>query len=326
MRLLINIITIFIIFTTPLFAQDNEEKIEGTSETEIATSQFSECSDQYSALIFREDNDEILYSKRAEQVIYPASLVKLMTLYLTFEAIENKKITPNDKIIASKRAQEISEVNKINTLHLVAGDQITVKEAIRALIVKSFNEAAVMLSEAISQNEWNFVRKMNQKASELGMINSSFKNSSGLHEEGQYTTAYDLARLAKALKKDFPRYYHLFSLKEFKYLDKTYPTHNHILVDYKGAEGMKTGFTRASGFNLITSAKKGKNRLISVLTSCASYEKRDALMIELLDHSFKKIATNEHGDVKLNEEFDYQNTPSQDVVDESEMRFEMVVQ
>lgn len=312
-----------LIFTILLSLSNLTFASEEIAENE---SMFEECSNQYSVLIFHEKNDEILYSKRADKIIYPASLVKLMTLYLTFEAIELNKIKADDKIVASKRAQEVSEVNKINTLHLVAGDTLTVREAIRALIVKSFNEAAVMLSEKISDNEWNFVRAMNLKASELGMINTSFKNSSGLHEEGQYTTAYDLARLAKALKKDFPDYYHLFSLKEFKYKDRTYPTHNHVLVDYKGAEGMKTGFTRASGFNLITSAKKGQDRVISVLTSCASYEKRDQFMAQLLDHSFSNINNVSDDKLKLKDGFEYKNNVSERIKDyESEMRLDMAI-
>ena len=319
MKILKYVIITFFIISSKIYAADDVE----VNETK---SMFNECSDQYSALVFREDTGEILYSKRAEQIIYPASLVKLMTLYLTYEAIENNSISTDDVIYASKRAQEVSEVNKINTLHLIAGDSITVKQAIRALIVKSFNEAAVMLSEAISKNEWHFVRKMNLKAGELGMANTSFKNSSGLHEEGQYTTAFDLGRLAKSIKRDFPEYYHLFSLKEFEYDDKIFPSHNHVLLDYKGAEGMKTGFTRASGFNLITSAKKNNHRVISVLASCASYEDRDKFMMELLDHSFLNIKNNEGLDIKLREGFEFKPGKADNIRNyESEMRFEMLL-
>ncbi|MBL6665024.1 MAG: D-alanyl-D-alanine carboxypeptidase [Rickettsiales bacterium] len=312
--------TLLLFYSKATLASEIEES------NEEKESIFNECSDQYSALIVHEKNNEVLYSKRADQIIYPASLVKLMTLYLTFEAIELKQISPDDTIEASKRAQEVSEVNKINTLHLVAADTITVRQAIRALIVKSFNEAAVMLAEKISGNEWNFVRKMNQKAAELGMINSSFKNSSGLHEPGQYTTAYDLARLARSIKKDFPEYYHLFSLKEFTYNDITYPTHNHVLVDYQGAEGMKTGFTRASGFNLVTSAKKGNERVISILTSCASYEMRDQFMVQLLDHSFTRIKEDKENFSKLKNGFKYDESISNNIRDyESQMRFDMTI-
>lgn len=299
------------------YAQENENN-----------SLFQECSDQYSVLTFNEKTNEIIYAKRADKIIYPASLVKLMTLYLTFEAIEANLIDPEDEMIASKRAQEVSDVNSVNTLHLTIGDKLNVRQAIRALIVKSFNEAAVMLGEKISTSEWEFVRKMNVKATELGMLNTSFKNSSGLHDEGQYTTAYDLARLTKALKNDFPKYYHLFSLKEFIHNEKIYPTHNHVLVDYKGAEGMKTGFTRASGFNLITSAKKGDTRLITILAACASYEKRDKFMMQLLDYSFNLVKEKLFfKNIKLHDGFQYQRQHLQNYEKniESKMRFDMII-
>ncbi len=247
------------------------------------------CGKNYSAILFEEKSGKILFQKRADLTAYPASLVKMMTLYLTFEALENHKISADQELTISARGEEISKVNKSNTMRLKEGDKITVSQAIKATIVKSFNEAAVTLAEAVAQDEWSFVRLMNKKAAQLGMIESSFRNASGLHEEGQYTTAYDLARLSEAIKKDFPQYYHLFSLKEFGYDNKKYETHNHVLVSYKGAEGMKTGFTNASGFNLISAAKKGDDRIISVLLGCSTYQSRDELTKKLLDDAFKKL-------------------------------------
>ena len=127
---------------------------------------------------------------------------------------------------------------------------------------------------------------MNKKALELGMINTSFRNASGLHEEGQYTTASDLARLAIHLKKDFPQFYYFFGMKEFVYNNKTIKSHNRVLNEYEGAEGMKTGYTNASGYNLVTSAKNAKKRIFSVVTGCPSSRKRDDLSKFLLDLSF----------------------------------------
>lgn len=248
-----------------------------------------ECSDSYSSLVFEEKTGDILFSKRADEASYPASLTKLMTLYLTFEAIENKQLDVSQTLSFSSRGEEISAVNRVTTLHVQKHDTITVREAIQAVIVKSMNEAAIILAEAVSGNEWAFARKMNERAAQLGMVNSSFRNATGLHAEGQYTTTYDLARLVVALKRDFPGYYHLFSLKEFSYLDKEYETHNHVLVDYKGAEGMKTGFTNASGFNLISSAKRGDKRVVSVILGCATYQKRDEFTKELLDYAFERL-------------------------------------
>lgn len=265
------------------------------------------CSKGYTSLVFEEKTGDILFEKRSDEIVYPASLVKLMTLYLTFEAIENNKLTPEKSLIVSERGEEISKVNKSNTMRLRVGDKITVREAIHGVIVKSFNEAAVTLAEAVSEDEWDFARKMNEKAQKLGMINSSFRNSSGLHEEGQYTTAYDLALLTAAIKKDFPEYYHIFSLKEFSFNGTKYKTHNHVLVDYKGAEGMKTGFTNASGFNLVSAAKRGENRIISVLLGCSTFKQRDKFTKELFDESFNRLEKHQKNEweAKLGKAFDY---------------------
>lgn len=276
-----NILTKFFLIITAIFCMNF---IDITKEG---------CSHNYSSLVFEEDGD-VLFQTRPENIVYPASLTKVMTLYLTFEALEQKKLKASDPIAFSKRGEEISNVNKINTLHIKEGDTITVREAIRAVIVKSMNEAAVSLAEAVSGDEWRFVRKMNEKAEELGMYHTSYRNSTGLHAQGQYTTSYDLARLTLAIKKDFPEYYHLFSLKKFSYNKRTYRTHNHVLAEYRGSEGLKTGFTRASGFNLISVAKRNNKRVISVLASCASHQKRDKLTKQLLNKSFIKLAKRQH--------------------------------
>jgi D-alanyl-D-alanine carboxypeptidase len=247
------------------------------------------CGKSYSALVYDATNGDILFEKNSEKISYPASLVKLMTLYLTFEALDKKELKLDDVLIVSRRGEEISRVNNGNSLHLKAGDKITVEEAIRGIVVKSFNEAAVTLSEAVSGDEWEFVRKMNKAASHLGMINTSFRNASGLHEDGQYTTAFDLARLAYAIKTKFPNYYPVFASKGFTYKKRTYVTHNHVLLEYDGAEGMKTGFTRASGFNLIAAAKRKNQQIFSIIMGCDSQNKRDQFTKALLDYGFKKI-------------------------------------
>lgn len=282
------------------------------------------CSKNYSYLVFAEKSGEILSETRSDEISYPASLVKLMTLYLTFEAIEKHQLSFEKVLTISARGEEISKVNKVNTMNLREGDHILLGEAIYGVIVKSFNEAAVTLAEAVAGSEWEFVRRMNEKAQKLGMISSSFHNASGLHEEGQYTTSYDLARLVKAIKKDFPQFYHLFAMREFTYRGRKYETHNHVLVDYKGAEGMKTGFTNASGFNLITSAKKKNMRVVSVLLGCASYQQRDQFTKELLNEAFKKLAKNQKLKVetKLQRNFDYAAKEEKDDYEE-ELRFGM---
>ncbi|NBV05802.1 MAG: D-alanyl-D-alanine carboxypeptidase [Proteobacteria bacterium] len=270
MRKIILFLT-FLSITLPAFAQEKD------------------CSKDYSSLVIEEKTGAILYEKRSDKFSYPASLVKLMTLYLTFEALENKRLELNQVLTVSDRGEEIAKVNIVNTSRLKAGDKITVEQAIKAVIVKSFNEAAVTLSEAVASSEWEFVRKMNNKAEKLGMFNTSFRNVTGLHEEGQYTNSYDLARLALAIKKDFPQYYHFFALKKFTMNGQKYETHNYVLLDYKGAEGMKTGFTNASGFNLVSAAKKEEDRIISIVLGCSTAKSRDQLTKNLLDICFKKL-------------------------------------
>lgn len=284
------------------------------------------CSKVYASLVLEEKTKNILFEKRADEIVYPASLIKLMTLYLTFEALKNHQLDPEKVLTISERGEEVSRVNKGNSLHLKRGDKITTHEAILSVIVKSFNEAAVTLAEAISNSEWEFAKKMNDKAQELGMINSSFRNSSGLHDEGQYTTSYDLARLALAIKKDFPKYYHLFAIKKFSYHGVDYETHNHVLVDYRGAEGLKTGFTNASGFNLITTAKQNDRRVISVLVGCASYQQRDKFTKNLLNEAFEKLGRNEEREteISLSEGFNYKNKIEKNFY-EDEMRLGMVL-
>lgn len=278
-----------ILFSTPAFSEENG------------------CGGKYSSLVVDEGTGNILYEKRSDDMAYPASLVKMMTLYLTFEALENRKLDFDKSLTVSAHGEEIARVNHGNTLHLREGDQITVKEAVSSVIVKSFNEAAVTLAEAISGSEWEFVRKMNEKAAKLGMSHSSFRNASGLHEVGQYTTSYDLARLAIAIKKDFPQYYPLFAMKKFSFRKQQYASHNHVLMEYKGAEGMKTGFTNASGFNLVSAAKKDNSRLISIVLGCPTHQSRDKYTKRLLDICFKKLheEANSQPFVKLTKGFDY---------------------
>lgn len=252
----------------------------------------STCSKDGALISIEEESHKILFENNSQKLIYPASLVKMMTTYLTFEALHKNQLTLHKELTFSSRAQEVSKVNKVNTLDVKEGNKITIEKALQALIVKSYNEASIVLAEAISDNEWSFVRQMNKKALELGMINTSFRNASGLHEEGQYTTASDLARLAIHLKKDFPQFYYFFAIKEFVYNNKIIKTHNRVLTEYEGAEGMKTGYTNASGYNLVSSAKNNNKRIFSVVTGCQSSRKRDNLSKFLLDLSFLESSEN----------------------------------
>lgn len=248
----------------------------------------AECESDYSSLVFDKKTKNILFEKRADEIIYPASLTKVMTLYLTFEALKKNKLKLTDVLTASETAEDVSAMNKVNSLKLKAGDKMTVEQAIKASTVKSFNEASYMLAEKISGDEWNFVKKMNKKAKELKMNHTNFRNSTGFHDDGQYTTNYDLARLTAAIQNNFPDYIKYFSAKEFTYKGQKYFSHNHVLLTYKGAYGLKTGFTNKAGFNLIASAKRNEMQVNSILTGCESYQKRDSYTKNLLDESFKK--------------------------------------
>jgi D-alanyl-D-alanine carboxypeptidase len=164
-----------------------------------------------------------------------------------------------------------------------------VEDAIKGAIVKSFNETTVMLAEAISGSEWEFVQLMNKKAQKLGMEYTNFRNATGLHESGQFTNSYDLARLVLALRRDFPEYYHFFATKEIEIGGMKYKSHNTILFEYPGSEGLKTGFTNAAGYNLIAAAKKNDHRVISILMSCANIKARDEFTKQLLDKAFLEM-------------------------------------
>ena len=260
--------------------------------------QNEECSNNYAALVFEDKTNNIIFENEASEYRYPASLTKLMTIYLTFEALKNGKLHFHQELNVSDRDEDTSNVNKVLTLNLKIGDKLTVKEAIDGVLVKSFNEAAVMLSEAIAGSEWAFVELMNKKAKKFGMKYTNFRNATGLPDSGQFTTNYDLARMIIAIRLDFPEYYHLFATKETLINGTKYKTHNNVLLQYNGAEGMKTGFTNAAGYNLIAVALHNHHRVISILTSCASSGKRDEFTKSLLDYGFEVLSRN-HDKIKI---------------------------
>ncbi|MDA7705589.1 D-alanyl-D-alanine carboxypeptidase [Rickettsiales bacterium] len=249
-----------------------------------------QCNDTHTSLVFSENIDLNISENEASKKIFPASLVKIMTAYLVFEAIEEGKLSFDQKIKISARSNATSYVNRVTTLHLKIGDEITIKDALYGMIIKSFNGAAVALAEKIAGSEWEFAQMMNKKAIKIGMYDSNFRNASGLHDKGQYTTAYDLKKLILSIKNKYPQYYKIFGMKEIEIFDKKFTSHNNVLLNYKGAEGMKTGFTSLSGFNLISSAYKNDHRVFSILLSCESSNMRNNVTKKMLDEAFFKIA------------------------------------
>lgn len=232
------------------------------------------------SLIVDIDKGKVLHAENADLRIYPASLTKVMTIYLAFEAIKNGDLSFDDEITASARASSM----RPSKLGLKPGETISVREAIMSLIIKSANDSAVTLAEAVSgSSEDKFARLMTKRAHDLGMVNTTFRNASGWHHPEQKTTAVDLAKLAMALKRDFPEYYSLFSENSFTFRGNTYHTHNRVSRDYKWADGLKTGFTNPAGFNLITTASKDGRNIVGVVTGGRSSKARDVKMIALLD-------------------------------------------
>lgn len=243
---------------------------------------------KYAALVVHADSGEVLFARYADAKRYPASLTKMMTLYVLFEELEAGRIRLDQELDVSAQAAG----QPPSKLGLTAGSTIDVETAIKALVVKSANDAAVVIAEAVSGTEWRFAQRMTEKANSLGMARSTFRNASGLPNSRQITTARDLATLGRRLAQDFPQYYPYFATNEFVWNARTYRTHNAVAENYPGAEGLKTGYTRMSGFNLATAARRDGNRLIGVVMGGRSVRTRDTHMKELLDAAFGRIAKN----------------------------------
>jgi len=234
------------------------------------------------ALVFDMKSDLVIYSEEADRLWHPASLTKLMTAYLVFEALKAKKVTMESKLInsANARAQPPSKIG------LPLNATMKLKDAIEILIVKSANDVAVMIAEKIGGSEPNFVKSMNDTAKRLGMRRTKFYNPHGLPHQGQVTTARDMGMLARAIISDFPEYNHLFSLGSVKVGKRRMRSHNDLLRTYEGADGMKTGFICASGFNVVASATRNGRRMIVVVLGARSTKARRIRAIELFDHAF----------------------------------------
>jgi D-alanyl-D-alanine carboxypeptidase (penicillin-binding protein 5/6) len=237
------------------------------------------------SLVVDATTGKVLHQLNADKRLHPASLTKLMTCYIAFEAINRGKLTFNTQLPISKFAASRPRTK----LGLKAGNTITVKEAVLSLIVKSANDSAVVLGEAIGKTESNFARIMTKRAKDLGMHNTNFVNASGWHHPEQKTTAKDMAKLAIALKRDFPEFYPLFSKTSFYYKSTRHKGHNYVTKNLHGAEGMKTGYTAKSGWNLVTTAKRGAQRLVGVVLGEHNAKIRDNKMINLINRHFKEL-------------------------------------
>jgi D-alanyl-D-alanine carboxypeptidase len=237
---------------------------------------------QYAAIVIDADTGTVLHAVDADAPTYPASLTKMMTLYLTFGALSQHRLQLEHRLPISDYAASMAP----SKLGLKPGSSIRVEEAILAIVTKSANDAAVVLAEGLGGSEENFARMMTEQARRLGMSRTRFENASGLPDPDQVTTARDMALLGRALIAEFPAYYPYFSTRSFVFAGHVQANHNHLLETYDGADGIKTGFIRASGFNLVASAKRDGHRLIGVVFGGQSQPWRDHQMARLLDQGF----------------------------------------
>jgi D-alanyl-D-alanine carboxypeptidase len=250
----------------------------------IAPAQMAQAKPVQASIVVDARTGEIISASNADTLSYPASLTKMMTMYLLFEALEDGRVKLGDQITFSKFAAGQSATN----LNVDAGDQISVETAILALVVRSANDVATAVAEHLGGTEAGFARLMTAKAQSLGMPRTTFRNAHGLPDPKQKTTARDLATLSIALIRDFPRYYGYFSKTKFKYHGVNYAGHNRLLKSYKGYDGIKTGYIRASGFNLASSAERDGRRLVVVVLGGSSPSTRDRRVADLLTDGFRK--------------------------------------
>jgi D-alanyl-D-alanine carboxypeptidase len=247
--------------------------------------------DRYAAFVMDARTNEVLHEEMADEARFPASLTKMMTLYMLFEALERGDITMDTRWTASRNASR----QPPSRLGLACSrrrgcDSITVEQAIRALVVQSANDVAVLTAERLGGTEARFAANMTARARELGMTDTRFANASGLPDARHRTTARDMARLSQAIWHDFPEYYHYFSTPNFAWRRASGRNHNRLLGQIDGVDGIKTGYTRASGFNLATMAERGGRRVIVVVLGGETASARDAQVAYLLEGAYQEYA------------------------------------
>ncbi len=243
----------------------------------------------YAAMVIDARTGEVLHSRNADTRLHPASLTKMMTLYIAFEAISKGEISLDTAVTISKNAA----AEPPSKLGLRSGQKIKLRYLIRASAVKSANDAATAIGEAISGSEAAFARRMNRTAKAIGMTRTTFKNAHGLTETGHMSTARDMTTMGRRILYDYPQYYNLFSRRSTHAgIKEVNNTNRRLLDQYKGADGIKTGYTRAAGFNLVSSAQRGNERIIATVFGGRSTATRNAKVMELLDLGFRRAPSN----------------------------------
>lgn len=250
----------------------------------LATAQPASANSKYAAIVYDVNAGKTLFSRHADARRFPASLTKMMTLYVLFEQIEAGKYNLHSRLKVSKTAAS----RPPSKLGLRPGSTITVKSAILALVTKSANDVAAVVAENISGSEANFGVKMTRTARRIGMKSTTFRNASGLPNSRQHTTARDMVKLGLALQTRFPAYYRYFNTTSFKHAGRSYRNHNRLLRSVKGVDGIKTGYTRASGFNLVSNVRTGNRHIIAVVMGGRTGKSRDAHMRQLIARHLPK--------------------------------------
>ena len=245
---------------------------------------YANANNKYASIIVEEHSGKVLFSRNADSHRFPASMAKVMTIYILFQELDKGNISLSTKLKISKRAAG----QPPSKLSLKKGESITVQNAIFALVTKSANDVATAVAEKISGTEVKFAKRMTKTARSLGMKNTVFMNASGLHNRSQKSTARDMATLAIAIKKDFYHHYHFFKTKKFKWRGQLYQNHNKLLKSYAGTDGIKTGYIDASGFNLMASVEREGINLIGVVFGGKSGSRRDVHLMGLFNKTFPK--------------------------------------
>ena len=250
-----------------------------TPRNVLSVAPYEPPTQRYAAIVVNANSGEVLHETRADAIRFPASLTKMMTLHIIFDEMKRHAITKNTLIPVSAKAA----ARPASKLWLKPNSTITVDEAIQALAIKSANDVAYAVAEFFSGSKAAFARRMTRRARELGLKSTVFRNASGLPDKGQVTTARDMARLGVSLKKRHARHFHYFSRNSFVFRGKTIRGHNRVLGRLNGANGIKTGYTRASGYNLITSVSRSGKTIVGVILGEDSGRLRDQHMVQLLE-------------------------------------------
>ena len=242
---------------------------------------------RHAALVVDANSGQVLHAQAADEPRYPASLTKMMTLYMAFELIDMGRLNYQSKIKISQEAASAAP----SKLDLDPGEEIVLIDAIKALVTKSANDIAIAVAEHIGGSEQNFARLMTAKARQIGMTSTTFRNASGLPDPGQTTTARDMVTLALRLQDDFPRHYPVFATRSFTYNGASHRNHNTLLGSFAGTDGIKTGYTRASGFNLVTSVRRDGRQVVAAVFGGSSAASRNAHMRAILTRALPRAST-----------------------------------